>query len=1493
MGTIRIEFVSIKKFYLGLLGFDHLQIVYEDEKSFVNKQDDWFVLEGTHEGGLIGGELGVLGEEFTTELSAANAAHGDALVGLIGTPQSRGSRIVYQGIDALGKWNEMMAYGREIQANDFPYEGLSWPFSPGAIMNSSSVVASLLNVIGIDVNLNMPFGVHLSPGTSTLLGTTQDDDITLKNNFTQVAGGYGSDTLRGRETTIFPEKFFGGDDDDTIMWSKGPNIIHGGQPRLAYAMDGNDTVDYSGVGFVRIVTGKYPIEHKVADFTATFEGGSDQLFSIEGINWYRETDVIEMGQGVDLLETPIRLELNESSDPRGDELGLGDALTPLIVNWVNDDLISIQTEANEGLDAGYWAESVEWLRGGAMDDRIYAGTTLKGIEGGKGNDLLDGREAQPFSRNSPEDYDIELYGGEGNDTIVSGTGYSMAAGGEGADRFVLSAMTSSAGGKTEFIIADADESDSLYVPYDLFKEVRGGFEGSRLMQIRGAPFQLNDDFPVSYFYWGAPSDDQYHGNIDFAGLIAYTKEGNDLIITLMQGIVDEYRSDHGGDEPSGPLIRRVVGDGSTETVIRVVDWQDGDLGLSFPLVFDPEKFATSEGEFYPGIEDVIDDMVNDSIFIDALEMRPDGYIPQDLKSPSAGQTARTFSIAAAMNVGGPTEGDDIIERPADGPYKIFALGGNDRISGSDGGDVIDGGTGDDTMAGGRGNDVYFVDAVGDVIIEETRGGFDRVYSTIDYVLPDEVEHLTLLGDAIAGTGNVLRNRLTGNDRDNILRGGGGNDTLAGNGGNDTLEGGAGADGYVYELGDGDDVIIEVADNDGGDVLFFAGQMSAADFTFIRSPFALDDLVLQFIDGGSVTIVGYFAQPGTIDGIAFQSGLEWSTQTLRTFADAALLTANRAPVAQDDAFVYAGANAFRLPVAALLDNDRDADGDALTVKAIAGVQTGNAVLDGSDIVVTAGTAGSASAVFTYVVSDTAGATATATASISFWPNSAPVISSSELGIVRRGETAAGLIHVSDADNDSLLFAVKPGAGPAKGHVTFGGDGHFAYTPDADSLGADSFTVLVTDPFGASDEATLTFDIAGPSNRAPQVLSARLDPVIEDHASDGLIEAADPDGDNITFAVKSGTGPTKGTLTLAANGAFTYAPAANANGPDTFTLLLRDSLGASTEQVFQFDIAAVNDAPVAAADRGFHVAAGSSLVISAATLLSNDADADGDTLSIADVTALAGGSASIDASGNVVFKSAPAFSGQASLTYLVSDGHGGSGTATIAIDVQRRESGHTFIGTDGPDRLVGTNEDDTFIGKKSADTLIGKGGNDTFKINGDAGLDQIDGGGGYDRLLGGDGDDTIRVTSRFANLKSVEEIDGGRGRDTLLGTSQADILDLTTMKIKNVEVISLGAGDDWVKDTQLDQAYFGGAGNDTFRFGRFGGHDVIADFSTPYNGVKQGFDKLDLTEWHFSSIYSLMAATHQEGRDLVIELDKNTTITLKNTTIWNIHYGQLIF
>ncbi len=134
-----------------------------------------------------------------------------------------------------------------------------------------------------------------------------------------------------------------------------------------------------------------------------------------------------------------------------------------------------------------------------------------------------------------------------------------------------------------------------------------------------------------------------------------------------------------------------------------------------------------------------------------------------------------------------------------------------RLTGNAGSNVLDGGAGADRMIGGRGNDTYLVDHAGDEVVENAGEGTDRVISSIDYSLGANVEHLTLTGGAISGTGNALRNTIVGNAANNVLSGGGEADSISGGDGNDLIDGGTGADSMTGGTGDDTYIVDSTSD----------------------------------------------------------------------------------------------------------------------------------------------------------------------------------------------------------------------------------------------------------------------------------------------------------------------------------------------------------------------------------------------------------------------------------------------------------------------------------------------------------------------------------------------------------------------------------------------------------------------------------------------------------------------------------------------------------
>jgi VCBS repeat-containing protein len=248
---------------------------------------------------------------------------------------------------------------------------------------------------------------------------------------------------------------------------------------------------------------------------------------------------------------------------------------------------------------------------------------------------------------------------------------------------------------------------------------------------------------------------------------------------------------------------------------------------------------------------------------------------------------------------------------------------------------------------------------------------------------------------------------------------------------------------------------------------------------------------------------------------------------------------------------------------------------------------------------------------------------------------------------------------------------------------------------------------------------------------------------------LANDSDPDGDPLAAVLVSG--PAHGTLTLNANGAFTYTPAANFNGTDSFTYRASDGTTNSNLATVTQTVTPVNDPPT--------------VTVGSPGNCGGDDNSGSFLLTLADPdTALADLTLSATSNNEQLVPNANvALSGSGpSRGVSIAALRGGTGTAVVTITV----SDGQITGSVTITVIAGGNSSDSIAGTSGADLLLGQNGNDT--LNGLAGNDVLCGGTGDDNLTGGDNNDTV------AGGQGDDHLTGGAGADRFSGGPGTDVL-----------------------------------------------------------------------------------------------------------------------
>jgi VCBS repeat-containing protein len=382
--------------------------------------------------------------------------------------------------------------------------------------------------------------------------------------------------------------------------------------------------------------------------------------------------------------------------------------------------------------------------------------------------------------------------------------------------------------------------------------------------------------------------------------------------------------------------------------------------------------------------------------------------------------------------------------------------------------------------------------------------------------------------------------------------------------------------------------------------------------------------------------------------------------------------NDPPVAAADSYSTDEDTALTMAAPGVLANDMDADFDSLVAALVTGPSHGVLFLntDGSFLYTPAlnysGPDG-----FTYRASDGSAESGVTTVSIVVRPvNDAPVAEADAHATDE--DTALSIsapgVLANDADVDGDALTASVASGPAHGTLTLNANGSFLYTPSANYNGPDSFTYKVSD--GSVDSAPALVSITvRPINDIPVVTddtySTDEDTALNISVPGVLGNDTDVDGDALTAMLVADAA--HGTLTFNPNGSFAYTPAANYNGPDSFTYRAADGVAQSAIATVSITVRPINDAPVVANDT-YATDEDMPLNISTPGVLANDSDMEGDALTAQLVNGPAHGSLTLNPNGSFAYAPTGDYHGPDSFTYRANDGLADSSIATVSITVR---------------------------------------------------------------------------------------------------------------------------------------------------------------------------------------------------------------------------------
>ncbi len=507
------------------------------------------------------------------------------------------------------------------------------------------------------------------------------------------------------------------------------------------------------------------------------------------------------------------------------------------------------------------------------------------------------------------DDDDDLLGTSGADTFFGGLGNDILTGDGGNDTYVFNVgdgqdtvEDNGSSGTDELVFNDRNLADATFSNDPGSNTYTITFANGDNVQVINGINDSGDSIERVVF------DDRTLTEAEVRQILLDTQstDGDDLIVgTSGAETVD---GGLGNDELRG-------GDGSDSYIFEIGDGQD--------LVDDDGRSDTDELVFLG--RDLAEATITD------LRVEDDGVLEYTISFANGDSVEVNRAIGSTADaIEWLVFDDQTLQGQALIDYIIAtqATDGDDAIQGSLRNDTIDGGTGDDVLSGGDGSDTYVFE-IGDgqdIVDDDGRSDTDALQfvgrnfadatftdirreddGTLEYTISfangdsvevnraisstsDQIERLIFENITLTGTdlyNAVIASQIT--EGDDTVLGTLAANTLEGGTGNDTLSGGDGSDSYVFNVGDGQDIVDDQGNRD-TDVIRLNGRNSE-DANIVRVD-GTNDYIISFADGDSVTVIGGLgtfgdADAGRIEQVVFDDQTLDITQIFnRVLQDAA-------------------------------------------------------------------------------------------------------------------------------------------------------------------------------------------------------------------------------------------------------------------------------------------------------------------------------------------------------------------------------------------------------------------------------------------------------------------------------------------------------------------------------------------------------------------------------------------------------------------------------